>query len=394
MALFLIRIGHKSVISHPHLPSIHHFTLHHTSQTSRARRGTIHTLHGDIETPAFAPVGTAGSVKGMSSEDLLQLGTQMILCNAYHLYLRPGDEFVAARKGLHSFIGWNRPILTDSGGYQVFSMKLLTKISDEGVVFKSHLDGSSHFFTPEKAIQIEERLGADIIMVFDECLAYPSDYQMATRSLDRTLGWALRSKQAHKREGQFLYGIIQGGFYDDLREKAVESLCRIGFDGYAMGGLSVGEPKEEMLRVLEKTVPLMPSDAPRYLMGVGKPEDLIEGIRRGIDLFDCVLPTRHSRTGSLFTAGGVINIRNAQYATDDEPLDPNCGCYTCRHFSRAYLRHLFMARELLAIRLNTIHNLYYYLLLIKECRQAIMDNCFDRFATEFYKMRGVVISDR
>ena len=364
-----------------------HFKVLHAPEGSPARRGIISTYHGEIQTPAFLPVGTGGSVKGMDPEDLTGLGAQMILCNAYHLYLRPGHDFVAKRGGLHSFMSWNRPILTDSGGYQVFSLNLLNKVGDDGAAFQSHLDGSRHFLTPEKAIEIQEGLGADIIMAFDECLAYPSDYDDTAASLDRTLRWARRCKAARRREDQFLYGIIQGGFYDDLRRKGIEALLEIGFDGYAVGGLSVGEPQEKMLQVLEKVVPLMPSSSPRYLMGVGTPQDLVEGVARGIDFFDCVLPTRHARTGSLFIGSGEITIKNAQYAEDDRPLDPECGCYTCRHFSRAYLRHLFMAKELLAVRLNTLHNLYYYLTLMKRMREAIENDSFEKFYKGFYEKR-------
>jgi queuine tRNA-ribosyltransferase len=333
------------------------------------------------------PVGTAGSVKGMSPEDLTGLGAQIILCNAYHLYLRPGHEFVAKRGGLHSFIGWDRPILTDSGGYQIFSLNLLSKVTDEGVMFQSHIDGSRHFITPERAIEIEEGLGADIIMAFDECLPYPSDYPKTAASVDRTLRWAERSKKARRRPDQYLYGIVQGGFYGDLRKKGVEGLLEIGFDGIAVGGLSVGEPQAEMLRVLEEVVPQIPRSFPRYLMGVGTPQDLVEGVARGIDLFDCVLPTRHARTGSLFTKTGEIHIKNARYTEDDRPLDPDCGCYTCRNFSRAYLRHLFMAKELLAIRLNTLHNLYYYLTLMEGMRQAIENDLFEEFRKAFHRAR-------
>lgn len=364
-----------------------HFELLYRSEGTPARRGVVRTFHGEIQTPAFMPVGTLGSVKGMSPEDLERLGAEIILGNAYHLYLRPGHEFVARRGGLHSFIGWNRPILTDSGGYQIFSLNVLTKVTNEGAAFQSHLDGSRHFITPERAIEIEEGLGADIIMAFDECLPYPSDYSDTAASLDRTLDWARRCKAARRREDQFLYGIIQGGFYEDLRRKATEELLGIGFDGIAVGGLSVGEPQGEMLHILDEVVPVIPETFPRYLMGVGTPEDLVEGVTRGVDLFDCVLPTRHARTGALFTSEGDLHIRNAKYAEDDGPLDPDCGCYTCRNFSRAYLRHLFMAKEILAIRLNTIHNLYYYLGLMRSLRQAIETNTLERFRDGFYRKR-------
>jgi queuine tRNA-ribosyltransferase len=364
-----------------------HFKIVHATKTSFARRGVVRTDHGDIETPAFMPVGTVGSVKGMSPEDLERLGAQIILCNAYHLFLRPGDQFIEKRKGLHSFISWDKPILTDSGGYQIFSLTGLARVTEEGVTFQSHLDGSRHFITPERAIGIESNLGADIIMAFDECLPYPSDYEKTRLSLDRTLRWAKRCKEAHTRDDQFLYGIIQGGFYDDLREKGVTGLLEMGFDGLAVGGLSVGEPQDKMLEVLEKVIPIIPSHYPRYLMGVGRPEDLVEGVKRGVDLFDCVLPTRHARTGALFTQWGEIHIKNAKYKEDDGPLDPDCGCYTCSHFSRAYLRHLFISKELLAIRLNSLHNLYYYLGLLKGLRQAIEKDSLEDFCRKFYQRR-------
>ena len=381
------RIEIKTAIEKREGPAGKHFQCLYRSEKTPARRGVVRTFHGEIQTPAFMPVGTLGSVKGMSPEDLERLGAEMILCNAYHLYLRPGHEFVARRGGLHSFIGWDRPILTDSGGYQIFSLNLLTKVTDEGVTFQSHLDGSRHFITPEKAIEIEEGLGADVIMAFDECLPYPSDYAKTAASLDRTLDWARRCKEAHRREDQFLYGIVQGGFYEDLRKKATEDLLEIGFDGIAIGGLSVGEPQEQMLQILDEVVPRIPDAFPRYLMGVGTPEDLVEGVMRGVDLFDCVLPTRHARTGALFTSRGEIHIRNAQYAEDDGPLDADCGCYTCRNFSRAYLRHLFMSKEILASRLNTLHNLYYYLTLMQGLRQAIESDAFEQFRGEFYQKR-------
>lgn len=365
-----------------------HFMVRRVSSEAPARRGVLRTRHGEIQTPAFMPVGTAGSVKGMSPEDLAALGAEMILCNAYHLYLRPGHELISRRGGLHAFIGWDRPILTDSGGYQIFSLNLLSKVSEDGVTFQSHLDGSRHFITPERAIEIEEGLGADIIMAFDECLPYPSDYPKTAASLDRTLRWAARSRGARRRSDQSLYGIVQGGFYGDLRRKGVEGLLKIGFDGVAIGGLSVGEPQEEMLRVLEEVVPQIPDSFPRYLMGVGTPQDLVEGVARGIDLFDCVLPTRHARTGSLFTKRGEIHIKNARYAEDDRPLDPDCGCYACRKFSRAYLRHLFMSKEILAIRLNTLHNLYYYLTLMEGLRRAVENDTFEAFRKDFHRMRS------
>ena len=373
-----------------HLPGLH-FEVRSQIKNSTVRRGRVRTLHGDIQTPAFMPVGTAGTVKGMSPVDLKDLGADIMLCNAYHLYLRPGHTFVEKKGGLHTFISWDRPILTDSGGYQVFSLNALSKISEEGVAFQSHIDGSHHFVSPEKAIEIESALGADIIMAFDECLEYPAEHSRSKAALERTLRWAARSKSAHHRDDQFLYGIIQGGCYPDLRKQSLEGLIEIGFDGYALGGLSVGEPQEEMLKVIELAIPLLPPDKPRYLMGVGTPGDLVEAVCQGIDLFDCVLPTRHARTGILFTSRGDIHIKNARYKEDDLPLDPDCGCYTCGHFSRAYLRHLFICKELLAMRLNTLHNLYYYLSLMSKLRKAIEQNTLDSFRSSFYQNRALGI---
>ncbi len=363
-----------------------HFTLLKTSGT--ARRGVLNTAHGAVQTPAFCPVGTAATVKGLSPADLVGLGAEMILCNAYHLDLRPGHEAIARRGGLHRFMAWPHPILTDSGGYQVFSLKLLRKISDDGVVFQSHIDGSRRTLTPERVIEIEAALGADVIMPLDECLSYPSDLTTTAKSLVRTSAWAARAQAAHRRPDQFLYGIVQGGFYPELRRDAAARLLEMGFDGYAIGGLSVGEPASARLEMLDATVPHLPTTAPRYLMGVGAPEDLVEGVMRGIDLFDCVLPTRHARTGALFTEQGTINIRNARWAEDDRPLDPDCGCYTCQHFSRAYLRHLFMARELLALRLNTLHNLHHHLTLMQRLRDAIETDTLAAFAAAFYAKRN------
>jgi queuine tRNA-ribosyltransferase len=323
----------------------------------------------------------------MTPEELKRLQVKAILCNAYHLYLRPGHDFIAKRGGLHTFIGWDRPILTDSGGYQIFSQNLLTKINDEGVIFRSHLDGSEHFLSPEKVVEIEEALGADIIMPLDECLPYGADYNKTDLSLDRTLGWERRAKKAKTRTDQYLYGLLQGGFYHDLRKKAAETILNIGFDGIAIGGVSVGEPQEEMLTVLEGVLPMIPSHLPRYLMGVGKPEDIVLAVCRGVDFFDCVLPTRHARTGELFTSYGEISIRNAQYKEDDRPLDSDCSCYTCQNFSRAYLRHLFMAKEILAIRLNVEHNLYYYTALMRKLREAIEKDTLPQFCKDFFQAR-------
>lgn len=357
-----------------------------------ARLGKITVLHGEINTPIFAPVGTAGIVKTLSKEDLISLGAEMILCNTYHLFLRPGHELIKRMGGLHKFISWDKPILTDSGGFQVFSLGELRKITEEGVIFQSHIDGGQkHFITPETAIEIQETLGADIIMTFDECIPYPSTYDYTKTSMEMTTRWARRCKEHHetvmRRNGQALFGIVQGGFFQDLRKKSAEDIVEIGFDGYAIGGLSVGETKPQMYETIDTVMPYLPEDKPRYIMGVGTPEDLIEGVIRGADVFDCVMPTRHARNGSLFTSEGVINIKNAPYTEDEGPIDKNCGCYTCRNYSRAYLRHLFLAKEMSVLRFNTIHNLYYYLNLIKDIREAIKEDRFLEFRKEFYKNR-------
>lgn len=353
-----------------------------------ARLGKITVSHGEINTPIFAPVGTAGIVKTLSKEDLASVGAEMILCNTYHLFLRPGHELIKRMGGLHRFISWDKPILTDSGGFQVFSLGELRKITEEGVIFQSHLDGGQkHFITPETAIEIQEELGADIIMTFDECIPYPSTYDYTKTSMEMTTRWARRCKEAHKKEGQSLFGIVQGGFFQDLRKISANDIVDIGFDGYAIGGLSVGETKPQMYETIDTVMPYLPEDKPRYLMGVGTPEDLIEGVMLGADMFDCVMPTRHARNGSLFTSEGIINIKNAPYTEDPEPLDKNCGCYTCRNYSRAYLRHLFMAKEMSVLRFNTIHNLYYYLNLMKNIREAVKEDRFLEFRKEFYKNR-------
>lgn len=355
-----------------------------------ARVGKIYTDHGEVTTPAFLPVGTAGSVKAMTPSELVELGVEMILGNAYHLYLRPGSRAVGELGGLHRFISWPRPILTDSGGFQVFSQARLRKVSEEGVTFQSHLDGSLHFISPEKAIEIQEELGADIIMVFDECIPYPASYEEAHDALERTLRWAKRCRDSHGRTNQGLFGIVQGGFFEDLREQATQELLAMGFDGYALGGLSVGETPQMRMQVLDRVLPLLPVERPRYLMGIGTPEDLVEGVMRGTDLFDCVMPTRHARTGYLFTSFGRLIIKNAQYAKDQGPVDPQCDCYTCRNFSRAYLRYLFMAGEILAVRLNTIHNLWYYFSLMKNLRKAIAEDRMLEFREAFYAIREEV----
>ena len=363
------------------------FTVLAKEGETRARCGRLETPHGSIQTPVFMPVGTAGTVKTLSPEELKALGVEIILSNAYHLYLRPGHQLIAELGGLHRFISWDRPILTDSGGYQVFSLAELCKVTEEGATFQSHLDGSLHFFSPEFVIEIQEALGADIIMTLDECLPYPSSREATREALDRTIQWARRSKEAHQRRDQILFGIVQGGFYPELRREATLRLLELGFEGYALGGLSVGETPAMLREVVDQVVPLLPEERPRYLMGVGMPEDLLECVIRGIDMFDCVIPTRHARTGWLFTTFGRVVIKNAQYARDESPIDPACDCTTCRHFSRAYLRHLFMAQETLALRLNTIHNLHYYLRLMEQIRQAIREGRLMQYREEFYRMR-------
>ncbi|HCF05953.1 MAG TPA: tRNA guanosine(34) transglycosylase Tgt [Desulfomicrobiaceae bacterium] len=349
----------------------------------QARRGELTTAHGQIQTPIFMPVGTRGTVKAVCSQDLRDVGAQIILGNTYHLYLRPGDALIARRGGLHRFMSWERPILTDSGGFQVFSLAGLRRISEEGVLFASHIDGSRHLFTPEKVIEIQTNLGSDIMMVLDECVPYGADREYTQRSLALTTRWAKRCREAHPAESpQLLFGIVQGGFFLDLRRESLMQITDIPFDGYALGGLSVGESKEEMLEILEAIGPELPADKPRYLMGVGTPLDLVRGVASGIDMFDCVLPTRNARNGTLFTSLGRITIKRAEYAEDDSPLDPACSCFTCRTFSRAYLRHLYVTQELLAYRLNTIHNLAYFLGLMERVRTAIETGTFAQLQAE------------
>ncbi|BBD08382.1 tRNA-guanine transglycosylase [Desulfovibrio ferrophilus] len=356
-----------------------------------ARLGMLHTAHGTVHTPMFMPVGTVGSVKSVDPRDLTEVGAQVILGNTYHLYLRPGDEVVARRGGLHKFNGWDGPILTDSGGFQVFSLAGLRNITDDGVEFRSHLNGSKHFFSPEKSIEIQQNLGSDIMMVFDECAAAGSDRDYTIQALERTTAWAKRCREFHPagKNGQLLFGICQGGFYEDLRERSIEEITAIPFEGYALGGLSVGETKPEMLRILRHSAPLLPADKPRYLMGVGTPLDILDGIEAGIDMFDCVLPTRNARNGTLYTSQGKVNIKRAEFMEDDSPLDPNCDCYTCRTFSKAYLRHLYIAKELLSSRLNTIHNLAYFLRLAKDARDALRRGGFAEFKKSVEAIYGV-----
>ena len=362
------------------------FSLLRVDSQTGARRGRILTPHGHVDTPAFMPVGTQGSVKALTPDDLRSLGVQLVLANTYHLYLRPGVSIVRQLGGLHAFMGWDGPLLTDSGGFQVYSLAALRKVSDDGVIFRSHLDGSEHLMTPELAIQIQQGLGVDIILAFDECLGYPATHAEARASMELTVHWARRSLAAHRTgalDHQACFGIIQGGGYEDLRRTCVEALGDLGFDGFAIGGLAVGEPKSLMYDLTEYTANLLPADRPRYLMGVGKPQDLVEAVSRGVDLFDCVLPTRNARSGSLFTSEGTVVIKNARYARDARPVDPDCACYACVRFSRAYLRHLFMAEELLAHRLSTLHNLHYYMDLMARIRHAISEDRYAEFRKTF-----------
>ena len=350
-----------------------------------ARLGRLHTPHGIIETPIFMPVGTQATVKAMTPEELKDMQAQIILSNTYHLYLRPGHELVKEAGGLHKFMNWDRPILTDSGGFQVFSLGDLRKITEEGVEFQSHIDGSKHFLSPEKVMEIENALGADIIMAFDECAPYPADKAYVKNSLERTTRWAVRCKEAHKNtENQALFGIVQGGMYQDLREQSARELVALDFPGYSIGGLSVGEPKELMYEVLDYTTPLLPKDKPRYLMGVGSPDALIEGAIRGVDMFDCVLPTRIARNGTAMTSIGKVVIKNAKYTRDFTPLDPNCDCYCCKNYTRSYLRHLYKADEILSSRLMSTHNLHFLINLMKQVREAIMNDRLLDFRNEFF----------
>jgi len=359
------------------------FEILKKEEHSRARLGRCHTPHGIFHTPAFMPVGTQGTVKAMTPEELREMGAEIVLANTYHLFLRPGHERVHRLGGLHRFMHWNFPLLTDSGGFQVFSLNSLVKVREDGVEFQSHLDGSRHWMTPEKAIAIQEALGADIMMCLDECTPFPASHEEAERSLQTTLHWAQRCREVHPDSGQALFGIVQGGMYQDLRRRGAEALIQIGFDGYALGGLSVGESKEQMVQIVRETTPLFPPDRPRYLMGVGTPADILEAVQQGVDMFDCVLPTRNARNGMLFTSHGRIVIKNAKYAEDEHPVDADCTCYCCRHYSRAYLRHLYLAGEILAMRLNTIHNLHFYLHLMEQVRQRIEEDRLNAFVSDF-----------
>ena len=353
----------------------------------RARRGRLEFARGRVETPVFMPVGTYGTVKGMAPEELTSLGARIILGNTFHLMLRPGEAIVRAHGGLHGFMHWDGPILTDSGGFQVWSLAELRKISEEGVRFASPVDGSPVFLGPERSMEIQRALGADVVMAFDECTPYPATEQEARASMELSLRWAARCREAHGDNPAALFGIVQGGMHDGLRRESLAGLVSLGFDGYALGGLSVGEPAEERNAVIEAVEPAMPADSPRYLMGVGTPEDLVESVARGIDMFDCVMPTRHARNGYLFTRRGTVRIRNARHREDTAPLDPECACYTCRHFSRAYLRHLERCNEILGARLNTIHNLHYYLDLMAQARAAIEAGRFEAWRRDFHARR-------
>lgn len=356
---------------------------------TKARRGRVNTPHGPIETPVFMPVGTAGTVKAMKPEEVRDMGAQIILGNTYHLYLRPGHEVVKAAGGLHKFMNWERAILTDSGGFQVFSLGAMRKISEEGVEFRSHIDGSKHMLSPEKSMEIQNALGSDIMMAFDECTPYPADRNYVKNSLERTTRWLKRCKEYHKNtEQQSLFGIMQGGMYKDLRKQSAEEIVELDLPGYAIGGLSVGEPKEIMYEVMDDCVDFLPADKPRYLMGVGSPDCLFEGVERGIDMFDCVLPTRIARHGMAMTSQGRVNIKNAKYERDFTPLDPNCDCYTCRNYSKAYLRHLFKSDEILSSMLMTTHNLHFLVNTMAGIRKAIEEDRFLEYKKEFYDSYG------
>lgn len=361
-----------------------HFQILHQDSGCRARAGRLLTPHGEIQTPIFMPVGTNASVKAMRPENLKDAGAQIILANTYHLYLRPGHRLVEKMGGLHRFMAWDRPILTDSGGFQVYSLTELRKITEEGVKFRSHIDGSMHLLTPELSIKVQESLGADVIMCFDECPPAAAERDYVERSLAMTTRWARRCKDAHTRQDQHLFGIVQGGRFSELRQRSLQELQEIGFDGYALGGLSVGEEKPVMHEVMDACSEQLPPDHPRYIMGIGTPEDLVEAVWRGYDMFDCVMPTRNARNGMLFTSQGRLNIKRKQYEEDQGPLDPSCDCYVCQNYSRAYLRHLFRTGEILASMLNTHHNIAWYLSLMARMREAIKQDQFETFRKEFY----------
>jgi queuine tRNA-ribosyltransferase len=366
------------------------FTITCKTENGRARTGVLKTSHGMVETPVFMPVGTLGTVKALSAEELKEIGAHIILGNTYHLYLRPGCDVIDRFGGLHDFMHWDRAILTDSGGFQVFSLAKLAKIQDEGVTFQSHIDGSKHMLSPEKAVEIQLTLGSDIIMCLDDCIQYPSTRNETETALDLTTNWAKRCKvvwESNGRQDIALFGIVQGGMFEDLRKRSAESLTDIGFSGYAVGGLSVGEPREMLYEMADISLSCLPDHFPKYIMGVGTPEDLVELAGFGADMFDCVLPTRNARNGQLFTRTGNLNICNSRFKFDTGPVDEKCDCYTCRNYSRAYLRHLYLARELLVYRLNTIHNIHFFLTLMKEIRKAIKENQFNEFKKQFYSLR-------
>ncbi len=370
-----------------------YFELKHVCKQSGARYGILHTPHGDVETPMFMPVGTLATVKYLSPEELYEMGSQVILANTYHLWLRPGEDVVSNAGGLHKFMNYKKPMLTDSGGFQVFSMSKTRKIDEEGVHFKNHLDGSPLFLTPEKSIEIQNKLGADIIMSFDECPPYPCDYKYMKDSVERTLRWAERGKKAHQNPNQALFGIVQGGDYEDLRKLSATSLANMDFDGYSIGGTSVGEDKETMYRMIEYAIKYLPSDKPRYLMGVGSYDSIIEGVLRGVDMFDCVLPTRIARHGALMTSQGRVNIRDKKYEYDLSPLDPKCNCYTCRNYTKSYLRHLYKCDEGFGKRLLSIHNINFLLKLTKDIREAIKEDRFLDFKNEFFEKYGLNVKN-
>ncbi|MGF7452563.1 tRNA guanosine(34) transglycosylase Tgt [Pasteurella bettyae] len=368
------------------------FELKTTSGSARRGQLTFNRPKGEftVQTPAFMPVGTYGTVKGMTPEEVRATGAEILLGNTFHLWLRPGQEVMRKHGDLHDFMQWHRPILTDSGGFQVFSLGKLRKITEEGVKFQNPINGERIFLSPEKSMEIQYDLGSDIVMIFDECTPYPATFDYAKKSMEMSLRWAKRSRVRFDQleNKNALFGIIQGGTFEELRKISIEGLVNIGFDGYAVGGLAVGEPKEEMHRILEFITPLIPTNKPRYLMGVGKPEDLVEGVRRGIDMFDCVMPTRNARNGHLFVTDGIVKIRNAKYKDDTSPLDPECDCYTCKNYTKSYLYHLDKCGEILGARLNTIHNLRYYQRLMEQIRKAIEEDRFDEFVVEFYARQG------
>jgi queuine tRNA-ribosyltransferase len=369
------------------------FSFELVARDERARAGVLETPHGAVQTPAFMPVGTAGAVKAVTRRDLAEVGAEIVLANTYHLMLRPGDELVRDLGGLHGFTGWGGPILTDSGGYQVFSLTALRKLDEEGVRFQSHLDGSPHLLSPERSMEVQQNLGADVIMAFDECPPWPAPREAVAEATNRTSRWAARSRAAHRRADQWLFGIVQGGVHLDLREKSAREIMALDFPGHGIGGVSVGEPKEDRLRVLDHLDPILPEAKPRYLMGVGTPEDLIEGVARGVDLFDCVLPTRNARNGQLFTRRGRLSIRNARYRADPRPPDPDCACPTCRSTSRAYLRHLHLAGEMTAATLMTVHNLFHYLDTMRAVRQSIRLCRFAEFRREALRSLAATEAD-